>query len=312
MSRPASHSPARVSRTLTALSLLPACIALFSVAACGSSGDDDDASGGTGGTGATGGTSSAAGRGGSAGRPASGGSGGTSSEGFACASETEPGEMVDVPAGDFWMGCNEEVDTNCDDDEKPGRTVTLSAFEIDVTEVTQDQYAACVAAGDCPEPACPWDCERTDYPASCLTFAAANAYCAWAGKRLPTEAEWEKAARGEDGLKYPWGNDEPTCDLANMGGCGDVAAPVGSVPDGASPYGVLDMAGNMVEYVSDWYIATYYATAPAVDPTGPASGSRFGGRGGGFRSDANYQRTSKRDVYDPPDQGAALGFRCAR
>lgn len=285
-------------------------MALFSVVACGDTGNGDDD--GAGGTGATGGSSNA-GRGGSGGRPQTGGGrGGTSAEGFACASDAEPGEMVTVPAGDFLMGCNEDVDDDCSDDERPLHTVTLSEFEIDVTEVTQDQYAACVSAGDCPEPECDWNCERTDYPASCLTFAAANSYCEWAGKRLPTEAEWEKAARGEDGAKYPWGNDEPDCELANMGGCGEAAAPVGSVPDGASPYGVLDMAGNMVEYVSDWYSPTYYETSPTTDPQGPESGTRFGGRGGGFRSDAEYQRASKRDYYDPPDQGASLGFRCAR
>jgi formylglycine-generating enzyme required for sulfatase activity len=275
------------------------------VIACGGSGDDDDT-----GTGGTGGTSSNAGRGGSGGRPQTGG--GNSGAGFACPSEAEPGVMAAVPAGDFLMGCNEEVDDECEDDERPLHTVSLSAFEIDVTEVTQEEYAACVTAGECSEPECEWDCERTTYPASCIRFAAASTYCAWAGKRLPTEAEWEKAARGEEGAKYPWGNDEPTCELANMGGCGEAALPVGSVPDGASPYGVLDMSGNMVEFVSDWYSPTYYEASPSTDPQGPETGTRFGGRGGGFRSDAEYQRASKRDYYDPPDQGAALGFRCAR
>jgi formylglycine-generating enzyme required for sulfatase activity len=276
------------------------------VIACGGTGENNDDAG-------TGGTSSNAGRGGSGGRPQTGGgSGGSSGAGFACPSEAEPGEMTAVPAGDFLMGCNEEVDDECEDDERPLHTVSLSAFEIDVTEVTQEQYAACVTAGDCPQPECEWDCERTEYPASCLTFAAARTYCTWAGKRLPTEAEWEKAARGEDGAKYPWGNDAPTCELTNMGGCGEAALPVGSVPDGASPYGVLDMSGNMVEFVADWYSPTYYEMSPSTDPQGPETGTRFGGRGGGFRSDAEYQRASKRDYYDPPDQGAALGFRCAR
>lgn len=166
----------------------------MSVVACGDSGNGNDD--GTGGTGATGGSSNA-GRGGSGGRPPAGGGGkgGTGAEGFACASEAEPGDMVTIPAGEFLMGCNEDVDDDCADDERPLHTVSLSEFEIDETEVTQDQYAACVAAGDCPEPECEWNCERTDYPASCVTFAAANSYCEWAGKRLPTEAEWEKAAR---------------------------------------------------------------------------------------------------------------------
>lgn len=217
-----------------------------------------------------------------------------------------------MPAATFGMGCNAQVDSECKDDEKPLHSVSLSAFEIDRTEVTQDQYAACVAANACDPPSCEWDCAATDLPAGCIEWAQAKAYCAWAGKRLPTEAEWELAARGTDGRKYPWGNEAADCTRVNMSGCGDHADKVGSHPSGASPYGALDMSGNVVEMVADWYDATFYASSPAVDPTGPATGNRYVGRGGGFRSLPLWQRTSSRDWYDLTDMGNRLGFRCAR
>ena len=277
--------------------------AAVALAGCGSNGSGKDGSptndAGTSGTNTmtTGGSSA-------------GGSGATG--GGSCTEVADPSEMVSVPAGDFPMGCNAAVDKDCADDEKPQHTVTLSAFEIDRTEVTQAQYTACVLAGSCEPAACDWSCDKTTYPASCVTWSQANSYCAWAQKRLPTEAEWEKAARGADGNKYPWGNGEPTCDLANIAGCNDGAVAVGSLSAGASPYGALDMAGNMVEFVADWYDEKYYADSPAADPTGPATGKRYGGRGGGYKSDADFVRTSKRDWYDSTDNAPSLGFRCAR
>src|SRR5262249_35763158 len=150
----------------------------------------------------------------------------------------------------------------------------------------------------CPAPGCEWDCGKGDAPAGCVNFTDAKAYCDWAKGRLPTEAEWELAARGTDGREFPWGNDAPDCDHVNMAGCGDAAADVGSHPKGASPYGAMDMAGNVVEMVADFYGATYYATSPEKDPTGPASGAHYVGRGGGYKSEAVWQRTSARDTYD--------------
>jgi formylglycine-generating enzyme required for sulfatase activity len=257
---------------------------------------------------------------GSAGATGAGGAGSAASDpsdakagsgAFDCTSTAKTGDTVSVPAGDFPMGCASS-DTDCAADEKPQHTVSVGAFEIDRTEVTQDQYAACVQAKACDPPSCEWDCTKTNYPAACIERAQATAYCAFAGKRLPTEAEWEKAARGTDGREYPWGSEAPDCTRVNMAGCGNQADTVGAHPTGASPYGALDMEGNVVEMVSDWYDALYYATSPAADPTGPASGTRYVGRGGGYKSDPVWQRTSARDWYDTTDESEPLGFRCAR
>jgi formylglycine-generating enzyme required for sulfatase activity len=248
---------------------------------------------------------------GGGGNSSAGSSTGGSASALNCTASAEPGALVSVPAGAFVMGCNDAVDHACSDDEQPKHTVTLSAFQIGRTEVTQAQYSSCVMAGACQPPSCDWNCEDTEFPATCVTWAQASAFCSWAGQRLPTEAEWEKAARGEQGNKYPWGNNEPSCALANMAGCGDKPLAVGSILADASPYGALDMAGNVVELVADWYDAAYYAASPAADPKGPSNGKRYGGRGGGFKSDPQYLRASKRDWYDPTDTAASLGFRCA-
>jgi formylglycine-generating enzyme required for sulfatase activity len=229
-----------------------------------------------------------------------------------CSTDAGKSATVAVPAGNFIIGCNASVDTDCAADEKPMHTVTLSAFAIERTEVTQNQYATCVSAGACTEPSCAWDCAQGEHPAGCILWAQAKAYCAWVGARLPTEAEWEAAARGGDGRKYPWGNTEPDCTLVTMSGCSASSDPVGQHPTGASPYGALDMAGNVVEMVADWFDGTYYQSSPTVDPTGPQTGTRYGGRGGGYLSAPVWQRTSARDVYDLTDSAKSLGFRCAR
>jgi formylglycine-generating enzyme required for sulfatase activity len=270
----------------------------------------------------SGGTSGSSGGSGSGGATSSGGtaaSGGSasaardgSSTAFACTGTAPTGELVPVPAGPFAMGCDDKLDTACTEAEKPPRSVTLAAFEIDRTEVTQGAYTACLLAKACTPPSCDWSCAKTSFPAACVTWQQASSYCTWAGKRLPTEAEWEKAARGADGRKYPWGNQDPDCTLVNMAGCGDRADAVGSHPTGQSPYGALDMAGNVVELVEDFYDESYYESAPASDPKGPASGSRYVGRGGGYASVATWQRASSRDWYDATDASKPLGFRCAR
>ena len=191
-----------------------------------------------------------------------------------------PSEMVLVPAGTFQMGCDSAHNGGygcgaAHSDELPLHMVTLDAYRIDRTEVTNAQYAQCVAAGGCTVPAdyssstcSPYYNKATyaKYPVIHVTWHQADAYCRWAGKRLPSEAEWEKAARGaSDTRAYPWGDGTPTCALVNgdvNGYCvGDTNA-VGSYPAGVSPYGALDMAGNVWEWVNDWYSDTYYSVSP--------------------------------------------------
>jgi formylglycine-generating enzyme len=232
------------------------------------------------------------------------------------------GVMVSVPAGAFQRGCNSAVDSECESDESPYKTITLSAFKIDKTEVTVAAYKACVDAGQCSAANtsgfCNWNVSgRESHPINCVDWAQANAYCAWAGKRLPTEAEWEKAARGTDARKYPWGNGAINCARANYAPdpgansyCVRGTAAVGSYPSGASPYGALDMVGNVWEWVADWYDSGYYATSPTTDPQGPGSGQYRVLRGGSWGSNPALARASDRNGYNPGN--LSVGFRCAQ
>jgi len=248
------------------------------------------------------------------------------------------GAMMDVPAGEFMMGCNEAVDAACESGEYPYHAVTLSAYKIGKYEVTIGEYQKCVDAGDCnndnneePHYATVGDHESCNlgttgnesYPVQCVTWYGAKAYCEWLGGRLPTEAEWEKAARGTDGRKYPWGN-EPTvsCDYAVMydiyAGCGTGGPmPVGSKEAGKSLYGVYDMIGNVQEWVNDWYDEDYYGSSPTSDPTGPESGSSVdyrAKRGGAWSSTNDHVlRASSRSGLYPGSYGIyGDGFRCAK
>jgi formylglycine-generating enzyme required for sulfatase activity len=234
--------------------------------------------------------------------------------------------MKRVPAGPFWRGCNRAIDSLCAADEGAGACVSLSAFEIDATEVTQQAYAACVTGGGCTtahqaiSDTCRYNPTVTpNLPIACVDWNDAVAYCRWAGKRLPTEAEWEKAARGTDGRMYPWGNEAPTCERANLVGCHNALRDVGS-QSGDSPYGLKDMAGNVWEWVADWYEPNYYAGAPACAPPGPASAPGAGrvGRGGGFEflpmvdGPAIFLRTTFRHPIQATTSRIGIGFRCAR
>lgn len=238
-----------------------------------------------------------------------------------------PNGMAAVPAGVFVMGCNEELDDDCDNDEFPAHEVQLDAFAIDRYEVTVDDYTTCMNAGGCSIPAYDYvscvDWSAPEYglhPIDCISWLQARAYCTWRSKRLPTEAEWEMAARGTDGRRYPWGNEAPTCSLANYSDCGGSLVAVGNFPAGASPYGVLDLAGNVFEWVSDWHGPGYYVESPYSNPTGPDSGLTHGGRGGAYNTGVHNLRTSDRAYSDAvtgglgldEDHGAvAVGFRCA-
>ncbi len=218
-------------------------------------------------------------------------------------------EYVNVPAGEFVIGS--DVDYT---DEEPMHIVELTEFWIMRTEVTNAQYLACVEAGGCSELPANDRLNNSDYvdhPVTNLDWAQAAEYASWAGGRLPTEAEWEAAARGPDGSIYPWGDDDPDEQLANVDVPTGDTMPVGSYPDGASFYGALDMAGNVEEWVADWYGKEYYAESPAANPQGPESSTPELKvlRGGSFQQ-GNYDvRSSVRGRANPGTKYDNVGFR---
>jgi formylglycine-generating enzyme required for sulfatase activity len=237
-------------------------------------------------------------------------------------------EMVSilVPAGSFWQGCNESVDTKCLPEERPYHEVNVPAFEIDKYEVTVFLYRRCVDAGFCSaagagHPDCNWrNAGKDDHPVNCISWDQMREYCAWAGKRLCSESEWEKASRGTDGRIYPWGNQTATCQYAVMyeggRGCGtDSTWPVGSKPAGASPYGAMDMSGNVWEWVEDEFHTSYSGAPTNGSAWVDNSWASFRvWRGGSFGpSPYDVLRSSSRYVYDPAYYGGEyFGGRCCR
>jgi serine/threonine-protein kinase len=236
--------------------------------------------------------------------------------------------LLFVPAGEFAMGAS-DTDSDASDSEKPQHVVYLDVYWIDETEVSIRMYRLCVNAGACQPPARRGefdDPDFADHAVQWVDWQDAKAYCTWAGRRLPTEAEWEKAARGTDGRRYPWGVsiagnllnfadrnlDEDWADATVDDGF-EYGAPVGSYPAGASPYGALDMAGNLWEWVSDWYDPMYYLDSVSDNPQGPLSSptGMHPVRGGSFLSNARNVRTAYRYGYSPSTATADLGFRCA-
>ena len=241
--------------------------------------------------------------------------------------------MVYVPEGDFAMGStDEDIDRvlasciDCDrewyDHEQPQHTVRLDAFWIDKTEVTNAMYEKCVEAGVCEEPGCAYfgSPEYADHPVICVDWYRAQTYCEWAGRRLPMEAEWEKAASGTDGRVYPWGGrincSKSNFDIYGLGlnlcNPGGATAPAGSYQRGISPYGALNMAGNASEWVADQYDSSYYSNSPEENPQGPASGedARIL-RGGSWEDDEWNVRTTTRYRSYPVFSSYGFGFRCA-
>jgi eukaryotic-like serine/threonine-protein kinase len=218
--------------------------------------------------------------------------------------------MVYVPAGEFLMGSEDE---DAWDEEKPEHLVYLDAYWIYKHEVTNQQYRQCVDANACKEPRSTANYNNSSYknhPVVYVSWDDADAYCQWVGGRLPTEAEWEKAARGTDGRTYPWGDDNPTCNLANHSACEGGTTPVGSYPDGASPYGALDMAGNVWEWVADWYEEDYYSRSPYENPQGPTRWIYRVHRGGSWNSNERNLWVSYRHRNNPDFRGYHYGFRC--
>jgi formylglycine-generating enzyme required for sulfatase activity len=221
--------------------------------------------------------------------------------------------QVYIPAGEFIMGSNEDPKSK----EYPEHPVYLNAFWMDKYEVSNAMYEKCVASGACWEPVPrlnpyygKW--VYRNLPVVYVNWYAAEAYCTWAGRHLPTEAEWEKAVRGTDARYFPWGNSKANPRLANFSETLFLESlPVTRYPLGASPYGALNMAGNVREWVADWFDNRYYFEAPYKNPTGPETCTERSLRGGAYDAVLDDITTFRRFKHEPDSAGLSRGFRCA-
>jgi formylglycine-generating enzyme required for sulfatase activity len=229
----------------------------------------------------------------------------------------EPAPSAMIPAGEFWMGVDGLQGL---DDERPRHRVTLDAYAMDVHEVTVALYSIFLKKTGRTPPLF-WDTvdvkQHADRPVIGVDWEDADAYCRWAGKRLPTEAEWEHAARGEDERPYPWGNLTPTPEFANYGigarfSYDQTLMPVGHYEKGKSPYGLYDMAGNVWEWVQDWYATNYYEVSDKHNPRGPEAGQFKVLRGGSWSELPKYLLTYGRFKLPPNTRNSYIGFRCAK
>jgi len=238
-------------------------------------------------------------------------------------SEHDGMTLLYVPAGNFLMGSTDS-DPHTQANEKPLHTVYLDAFWVDRTDIINAMYAKCVRAGACQPPTSLsssthssyyGNSEFDNYPVIYVDWNMAKTYCQWAGRQLPTEAQWEKAARGTDGRAYSWGNNQPLINMAllNYSIMNDTTQ-VDAHPDGASPYSALDMAGNVFQWVNDWY-GSYYATLGSTvsNPQGPSSGDGRVLRGSSWEANSNYDvRSAIRGGQNPLTTSYDTGLRCAR
>jgi formylglycine-generating enzyme required for sulfatase activity len=224
-------------------------------------------------------------------------------------------EMVTIPAGPFIRGTN-----SGGFDEQPQRTIFLDAFSIDRYEVTNHQYEQFVVATGHRKPGLPSRYAKSggkvrgiNQPVVYVSWDDAAEYCRWKGKRLPTESEWEKAMRGSDGRLWPWGNEEQPygANWARVRDGHDVSARVGTFGSDKSPYGVMDGAGNVIEWVADWYDETYYKNSPEQNPPGPEFGVYRVLRGGGYTTTGGDVRITSRSKMMPDFRDETIGFRCA-
>ncbi len=234
-----------------------------------------------------------------------------------------PGGMVTVPAGEFLMGSDPRKDPAAGPQEQPLHRVTLDAFEIDRYEISNVEYLRFVLSTGASWPqfwrAKPFPDKMAPHPVINVSWEEADAYCRWTGKRLPTEAEWEKAARGSDGRMFPWG-DEPAgwikSNIAHSGSKRGVKYPplanINRYDKGVSPYGVYQLAGNVSEWVSDWFDPEYYRKGMNENPKGPDAGELKVFRGGSWNEDPEVARSAGRNGGEPTRKSYLTGFRCAR